>query len=635
MMRRRMISLTAAAAAIVAPAALFAQSVPDARGDTSVFRPLSELAAPNQFRGASGAPGPRYWQQRADYRIEATLDTAQKTIRGSETIRYRNNSPDSLRYVWLQVDQNLYRPGSIGSYLNPSDSRWGVGGFQGGIDVAAARVNGAAVTPYIHDTMMRLDLPRPLAPGATAELAMSWSFRIPEHGSDRMAREGELYEMAQWFPRMAVYDDVSGWNTLPYIGQGEFYRELGDYDVAITVPANYVVAATGLLQNPAEVLTAAQRTRLAQAQRSQQQVSVITAGEVGTAATRPGMTGTKTWRWRAENVIDFAWAASPRFRWDSASRDGVQCHAFYQPDAAAWVTGADMTCFSIHEFSTRWLKYPYPQATSVAGPVGGMEYPMFVMVHAGGDERSVFGTIAHEHGHEWFPMIVQSNERLYAWMDEGFNTFIDTWANDTRFPGTDTRAAYRAQYEQFLRAGNDPVLMTPPDRLSRTQLGIAAYRKPAYALHLLRDEVIGAQAFDAGFREYARRWAFKHPTPADFFRTMEDVSGRDLSWFWRGWFYQATPLDQAVEAVTTTAGQNGGPARVAVRLTSHGVVMPVRLRITLANGQTQDVRLPEQVWFGGNAYTYETEAPAQVTRVELDPENRMPDANRSNNVWGR
>ena len=620
---------------LLAPAAAVAQTQPDPRGDTSAFRPI-DLPAPNVYRTASGAPGPRYWQQRADYRIEATLDTAQKSIRGSETVVYRNNSPDTLRFVWMQVDQNLYRPGSIGAYNNPADSRWGVRGFQGGIDVSDVRVNGAAVRPYIYDTMMRLDLPHPLAPGGTAMLAMRWQFRVPEHGSDRMAREGELYEIAQWHPRMAVYDDVSGWNTLPYIGQGEFYRELGDFDVAITVPAGYVVAATGLLQNPAEVLTPAQRDRLARAARSAQQVAIITAAEAGTAAARPRTSGTMTWRWRAANVIDFAWAASPRFRWDSETLDGVQCHAYHQPDATAWTTAADMTCFSIREFSRRWLKYPYPQATSVAGPVGGMEYPMFVMVHASGPERSVFGTIAHEHGHEWFPMIVQDNERLYAWMDEGFNTLIDTWANDTRYPGTDTKAGYRAQYEQFRAAGNDPVLLTPPDRLARTQLGIAAYRKPAYALHLLRDEVIGPEAFDAAFREYARRWAFKHPQPSDFFRTMEDVSGRDLSWFWRGWFYQATPLDQAVEEVTSAQAEGGAGTVATVKLVNHGLVMPVRLRLTLANGSRVDVRLPEQVWFGGDTYTYTSDPlPAAVTKVEVDHDNRMPDANRTNNVWGR
>ena len=617
------------------PTAAAAQHAPDARADTSVFRPL-DLPAPNEYRSASGAPGPRYWQQRADHRIEAALDTAAETLSGRQTVRYRNHSPDTLRFVWMQLEQNLYRPGSAGSFLHAADSRWGARGFRGGVDVRDVRVAGEAVTPYVWETLMRIDLPRPLAPGGTVELSMAWRFAIPEYGSDRMARQGDLYEMAQWFPKMAVYDDVSGWNTEPYLGQGEFYRELGDYDVSITVPAGFVVAATGVLQNPAEVLTPQQRERLARAARTDEQVAVITEAEAGTAVASPRREGTATWRFRAKDVIDFAWAASPRFRWDSESWDGIQCHAFYQPDAVAWRTAADMTCFSIREFSTRWLRYPYPQATSVAGPVGGMEYPMLVMVHAGGTEQGVFGTIAHEHGHEWFPMVVQSNERRHAWMDEGFNTFIDTWAGDLRYPGTDAKAGYRAQYETALRTGADPIVMTPPDRLPRTSVGLAAYRKPALALHLLRDEVVGEAAFDAGFREYLRRWAFRKPTPADFFRTMEDVTGRPLDWFWRGWLLTSGQLDQAVENVASDPLEGGGGFNTAVRLSSRGgVVMPVALRLVMLDGTTRDVRLPEQVWFGGDTYLYVVRTPAQVTRVEVDPENRLPDVNRTNNVWGR
>ncbi|MBB4634877.1 M1 family metallopeptidase [Longimicrobium terrae] len=628
----RTLSRAAVLAAAVAALPLAAQNAPEAGGDTSIFRPLS-LAAPNQFRSASGMPGQAYWQQRADYRITAQLDTAAETISGSQTVRYRNNSPDTLRFVWMQVDQNLYAENSVGSFINPADSRWGARSFGGGMNMREVSVSGRPVTPHIDGTMMRLDLPRPLAPGESVEMSMAWSFIIPEYGSDRMARQGDLYQIAQWHPRMAVYDDVSGWNTLPYIGQGEFYREIGDYDVSITVPAGFTVGATGTLQNPGEVLTSAQVSRLARAARDTAQVAIITAEEAGTAAASPRRTGTSTWRFRARNVIDFAWAASPRFRWDSESWNGVQCHSLYQPDATAWTTAADMTCFSIREFS-RWYPYPYPQATSVAGPVGGMEYPMFVMVHAGGSEQSVFSTIAHEHGHNWFPMIVQNNERMYAWMDEGFNTFIDTWANDLRYPGMDSKAAYRQQYETFQRAGNDPILMLPPDRIPRTQLGIAAYRKPALALHMLRDEVLGEETFDRAFKEYARRWAFRHPQPTDFFRTMEDVSGRKLDWFWRGWFFTSGTLDQSVDGVTSTAGNGGFTA--AVRLGNRGgVVMPVRLRLTLSNGETRDVRIPEQVWFNGPAYTYTVGVPAQVTRAEIDPDNRLPDTNRTNNVWGR
>lgn len=293
-----------------------------------------------------------------------------------------------------------------------------------------------------------------------------------------------------------------------------------------------------------------------------------------------------------------------------------------------------MTCFSIREFSDRWFPYPYPQATSVAGPVGGMEYPMFVMVHADGDEQGVFGTIAHEHGHEWFPMIVQNNERRYAWMDEGFNTFIDAWANDLRYPGTDTKAVYRARYAAAVADGTDRPIMTPPDRLPRTSLGVAAYRKPAMALHLLRGKVIGPQAFDAAFREYVRRWAFKHPQPADFFRTMEDVSGRDLEWFWRGWFYDRDVLDQAITSVEQTEAERGGYIATLNLASETPLRMPVDLHLILANGETRDLSLPVEIWYGGESYAYSVHVPARVVGVTVDPRNELPDANRTNNSWG-
>ena len=622
-----------AALALALPAALPAQHAGEARGDTSVFRPL-DLAAPNVYRSATGAPGPRYWQQRADHRIAASLDTATHVVRGTETIRYRNSSPETLRFVWLTAEQNLYRPGSKGSFQNPSDSRWGARDFAGGMEFSYVRAGGATVQPYVDDTMMRLDLPRPLAPGQTVELELGWSFPVPEHGSDRMGRRGRLYEIAQWFPRMAVFDDVSGWNTEPYLGQGEFYREFGDYDVSITVPAGFVGAATGVLQNPGEVLTAAQRERLARAARTEEQVAIITAEEAGTAGARAG---TRTWRFRAENVQDFAWAASPRFRWDSETWEGVRCHAFYEPEATSWTTAADMTCFSIREFSTRWFRYPYPQATSVAGPGGGMEYPMFVFVGSDDDVEGVFSTIAHEHGHEWFPLVVGSNERRYAWMDEGFDTFIDHWTGALRYPGDTvqyTKPQVRAAYESLRDRGGDPVVNTPPDRILRTSLGVAAYYKPALMLHLLRDVVVGPQAFDAAFREYVRRWAYRHPTPADFFRTMHDVTGEDLSWFWRGWLYTDQPLDQAVTGVTSTAEEDSTFTATVSLASLTPVVMPLRLRLELGNGETRDVELPATVWYGGNAYTLVTRVPAAVTGVLIDPADALPDRNRGNNAWG-
>ena len=620
--------------ALALPRGARAQGDPaaDPRGDTSIFRVL-DLPAPNELRDAAGRPGPAYWQQRADYRIQAALDTTTKSISGSETIHYTNNSPDTLRFVWLQVDQNIYRPGSLGSDVFPAQSRWGANNFAGGIDIKYARAGTTELKPYVWDTMMRLDLPAPLAPHAAVDLQLAWSFPVPVHGSDRMGRQGRLYEIAQWYPRMAVYDDVRGWNTDPYLGQGEFYLEYGDFDVSLTVPADYVLAATGTLENPEQVLTAAQRDRLRQAAGSAEQVAIITPAEVGRAPTRPTTSGTLTWHFTARNTRDFAWAGAPDFLWDATSRDGVLCNALYQPTAAQpWRQGADLTCFAIDTFSKEWLKYPYPQATSVAGPVNGMEYPMFVMVSSRGGLEDIATTIFHEHGHEWFPMTVGSNERRYVFMDEGFNTFIDQFANDTRFPTMNTPAADMRGYEMAAAMGVDQPLMTPADRINPTGLGFTGYQKPGMVLNLLRGVVLDTATFDDGFRTYLRRWAFKHPMPWDFFRTMDNVSGRDLSWFWREWFYTTDRVDLAVDTVLQIPVSGG--VRVQIRLSSRQAgVMPVPMRLTLANGQTRDVDLPVQIWYGGRSYLFTADLPARLTRVELDPAGLIPDLDRRNNSW--
>ncbi len=631
---RAVITAALLSTALLLPRAARAQGDPAAepRGDTSIFRAL-DLPAPNQLRDAAGRPGPAYWQQRADYRIQATLDTVARTIRGSETVHYSNNSPDTLRFVWLQVDQNLYRPGSLGSDVFPAQSRWGANNFAGGIDIKYARAGAAELKPYIWDTLMRLDLPTPLAPHQAVDLQLGWSFPVPIHGSDRMGRLGRLYEIAQWYPRMAVYDDVRGWNTDPYIGQGEFYLEYGDFDVSLTVPADYVVAATGTLENPEQVLTAAQRDRLRQAAGSATQVAIIAPAEAGRPATRPTTSGTLTWHFTAKNTRDFAWAGAPDFLWDAVSRDGVFCNAFYEPFAAQpWRQGAELTCFAIGTFSRQWYRYPYPQATSVAGPVGGMEYPMFVMVSAMGGPQDIATTIFHEHGHEWFPMTVGSNERRFVFMDEGFNTFIDQWPNDRRFPTMNTAASDERGYEMAAAMGLDQPMMTPADRILPNGLGFTGYQKPGMVLNLLRSVVLDTAAFDDGFRSYIRRWAFKHPMPWDFFRTMENVSGRDLAWFWREWFYTTDRVDQAVDTVVQIP--LGAGVRAQVRLSSRGgAVMPVLMRLTLASGEKRDVKLPVQVWYGGNTYIFTGDLPARITRVELDPEGVIPDLNRRNNVW--
>lgn len=618
---------------LAVPAA--AQHAEDAAAARAAFRPLN-LPTPNAYRSADGSPGPRYWQQRADYVIQATLDTATQSIRGTETIHYRNDSPDTLELVWLYVEQNLYRPGSEGSYVYPANTRFGDRGFQGGMEIRTASVDGKSVEPAISDTRMRLDLPGPLQPGKSIQIRISWSFPIPQHGSDRMGRRGSLYEIAQWYPRMAVYDDVRGWNTDPYLGLGEFFLEYGDFDVSVTAPAGFVVAATGTLQNPGEVLTEAERSRLERARESTQKVEIIGPDEVGKATTRPRTSGTLTWHFVAKNVRDVVWAASPKFLWDAQATRGTLCQAFYEPDAAdAWRTASDMTCFSIRHFSDRWFPYPYPAATSVAGLVGGMEYPMVVFVHSGGEEKRIFETINHELGHQWFPMVVGSNERRFFWQDEGLNTFIDGFNVKERYPDSKPVSELVANYDTAVAQGIDLPSMTVADRIPMGSFGEVSYTKPALALRLLREEVLGPERFDRAFRTYIHRWAYKHPRPADFFRTMESVAGADLDWFWREWFYTAPRLDESLTSVAQQGLNDGSTIAQIVLATRPGMVMPVDMRLFLEGGRTVDVRLPVQIWYHGPEYVYTLRLPKSLVGVEIDPDHVYPDQDRLNDVWGQ
>jgi hypothetical protein len=638
-----MLALTFVLAALQQPAAL-----PPQMGDTSPFRRLA-LPAANLIREGSGRPGPHYWQQRADYTIRATLDTATHTVAGAETIRYTNHSPDTLSYLWLQLDQNIYRANSRGAALNPTDARFSGRGFEGGytIDyVRAVRRTGSravsrpALATTLNGTMMRVELDRPLPPGQAATLELAYSFEVPEHGSDRLGREqfaaGWLYEVAEWYPRLAVYDDVRGWNTEQYLGQGEFYLEYGDFDVTITVPRSFVVAATGTLANPLDVLTAAQRARLAQAAKSDTTVPIIAKTEVGQAFTRPaGATPTLTWHFTARNVRDVAWAAAANFIWDASGYDGALIQSFYPTEANAdWARSTEYARHSIKHYSEKWFPYPYPTAINVAGPVGGMEYPMIVFCGDRAGGRGLFGVTTHELGHQWFPMVVGSNERLYAWMDEGFNSFINIYSGMAFYHDTVPQGRGVApQWARFAATGLDEPPILAADRVNPRLLGQIEYNKPATGLYLLRQHILAdTSRFDAAFREYIRRWAYKHPTPADFFRTMEDALGEDLSWFWRGWFFRTDVVDQAVDSVRTRSDSAGTTAFVF--LSSPGALpMPVDLRLSYVNGAADTVRLPVEIWFLGNRYVYDRKVPADVVKVEIDPGQNFPDVRRENNVW--
>ncbi len=620
--------------------------------EPSPFQRL-ELPTPTTLRTGSGAPGPGYWQQRVSYVIKASLDTAGKSVSGEERITYANHSPDTLRYVWLQLDQNLFNDHSRGFFVFGQDPRFGSHGAQVSVSLttvaepAAPPAKGKAgrrATPLayaVNGTMMRVDLARPLPPGGRQALELAWSFPFGPNGN-RMGTEeidgSTVYEVAQWYPRLAVYDDVRGWNTEQYLGQGEFYLEYGSFDVSLTVPTDMLVAATGVLQNPDEVLTAVQRARLARARTSSETVVIRGKAEIGDSSSRPPTTrATLTWHFTADSVRDFAWAAARHFIWDAVGVNGGKTMAmsFYPPSAdSIWNRATQYAKAAIEHYSKQWLAFPYPVASNVNGIEGGMEYPMIVFCHNRTDPVALYSVTDHEFGHTWFPMIVGSNERLYGWMDEGFNSFMNHYNFPMQFPNTPLPTA-RGVPETYLKnakSGNEQPIMMPADRMRTTEnWRQGLYNKPAVGLVLLREHITSPERFDPVFREYIRRWAFKHPTPADFFRTMEDGLGEDLSWFWRSWFYTTAQLDQAADSVARSDSA-GGFSRVYLRSVG-SMPMPVELALAMEDGTTRRVSLPVEVWYAGDQYSLLVPGPGKVTGVIVDPEGWYPDVDRGNNSW--
>jgi len=615
-------------------------------GDVSPFRRL-DLPTPNTIRTGAGAPGSDYWQQRVDYVIRASLDTAAQRVTGEEQITYTNNSPDTLRYLWLQLDQNLFNSLSRGFRLFQQDSRFGTRGAEGGVTLTRvaqpavpaqrgrAAIPGSPLKYLVNGTLMKVDLARPIPPGGRQLLDIGWSFPFGPN-SNRMGLEmidgSHVYEVAQWYPRLAVYDDVRGWNSEQYLGQGEFYLEYGSFDVSISVPANMLVAATGTLRNPAQVLTATQRARLTRARSSDSTVVIRGADEVSDPASRPpSRSGMHTWRFTADSVRDFAWAAARHFVWDAARANGGKTLAmsFYPPSAEpVWNQSTQYVRFAVDHYSS-WYRYPYPVAINVNGIEGGMEYPMIVFCHNRTDPQALFSVTDHEIGHSWFPMIVGNNERRYPWMDEGFNTFMNRYNWDKKYPGAYNRRGDPGIYIPFALSGKEESIMTPADRIGGS-LSTTAYTKPGLGLILLRDHIIGRERFDPAFKQYITRWAYKHPTPADFFRSVEDGVGEDLSWFWRSWFYTTETLDQAVDSVASDSGSIA--SRIYLR-NAGAMPMPVELGLVMDDGTTKQLSLPVEVWYGGNRYSLLIPEAKKVVRVTIDPKKLYPDVRRGNNVW--
>jgi hypothetical protein len=619
---------------------------------SELFGPMTWPITGSEVRSASGQPGPKYWQNRADYTIKATLtEAADTTITGEVTIAYTNNSPDNLNYLWLQLDQNLFKPDSRGAATTPTTGdRFDVRGFsRGGYHVSTVSVTYMGKTytvkPVITDARMQVRLQTGLpAKGGKVQVRVNYNFSIPNYGADRMGRkkfkDGYVYEIAQWYPRMCVYDDVEGWNTLPYMGLGEFYCEYGDFDYYVTTPANMVVVGSGDLQNPAQVLTATQMSRLTQARASDKSVLIVKPEEIGQASTRPAAGGNLTWHFKMLNSRDVSWAASKAFIWDAArvnfpsGRKGIAMSAYPVESAGndSWSRSTEYLKNSMEIYSKAYYEYPWNSAVSVSGVALGMEYPGIIFCLSNLKNKQLWGDVTHEIGHNWFPMIVGSNERKYMWQDEGFNTFINEYASQQFNHGeyTDTTSRPARTLMRSLLRNQDP-LMTAPEAMNMRDYGLY-YVKTSLGLNMLRNVVLGHDRFDYAFHEYIQHWALKHPTPYDFFRTMNSAAGEDLNWFWKGWFFTTWKLDQAITDVKYVNNDAANGALITL-VNKEKLAMPVDLKIVQVGGKTETIHLPVEIWQRGGTWTFKYPSTMAIESITLDPDNQLPDADLKNNVF--
>ena len=743
------------AVALCAASSANADSVRQTKGSyEDKFRQLEgeDWPTPTDYRNASGAPGHQYWQQKVDYDIKMRLDEPKRLITGSAVVRYRNNAPDDLPYLWLLLDQNDNKRDSIAALSDTvSGDKISLGEirrvkrmqeWEGGFNITAVRdAQGKSLPFSITDSLLRIELPEAVkAGGGETGFTIEWSFPMVENkvvggrsGYECFTQAGEdgncIFEGAQWFPRLAVYSDYEGWHNKAFLGSGEFTLEFGDYRVALTVPDDHVVASSGELQNPDAVLSAAQRQRLETSKTAKDPVYIVTPEEA-VAAERGKPNGEKTWIFSADNVRDFAWASSRKFAWDAlgVKQDSVEqplimAMSFFPKEARPlWdAYSTKSIAHTIDVYSRFSFPYPYPTAQSVNGPVGGMEYPMITfngprpvkdkktgnLTYTEAAKYRLIGVVIHEIGHIYFPMIVNSDERQWTWMDEGLNTFLQFQAEklwDKDFP---SRRGEPKDIAEYMVSQNQMPLMTQSD--SVLQFGANGYGKPATALTILRETIMGREKFDRAFKEYANRWRFKHPTPYDFFRTMEESSGVDLDWFWRGWFYSTDHVDIALDRViraridsgdpelesaaskrekdkqpkSLTASRNDEPTIIERDPTTRdfynetdeftvtaeerrkaeeadkkltpeeraaravkdnfyrfsfrnigGLVMPVILKMDFADGTSETVRIPAEVWrYDPKAVTWQYVTTKTLARAELDPLWETADADRSNNIF--
>lgn len=620
------------------------------------YLPVFNPTAGNQYRSANGAPGPMYWQNSADYLIHATLNEKDTSITGDVTISYTNNSPDKLDYIWLQLDQSIFSSTSRGAAATAvSETRFSAHGFYtSGYHIAGVSVtyNGKTykVQPVITDTRMQLRLNSPMMPkGDKITVKVDFSFTIPLYGADRMGRmytdKGVIYEIAQWYPRMCVYDDVEGWNTLPYMGLGEFYCEYGNFDYYITAPSEMIVYGSGDLQNAAQVLTAEEIKRLSLAAKSDKTVSIIKADEIGKRKMLPGTKGNLTWHFKMKNSRDVAWVASKALVWDAAKinlpsgRKAIAMSAYPAESVGdtAWSRATEYLKTSIEIYSKDFFEYPWNSAVNIGAVVSGMEYPGMIFCDYKEKKAGLWFLIAHEIGHNWYPMIVGSNERRYMWQDEGFNSYINYYAADLFNNGEYAKdpALFNKDYFAYLDVNALPKrrypLMVVPEAMDLDEF-TQYYSKTAYGLKMLRNVVVGKDRFDYAFRKYTEAWAFKHPTPYDFFHYINSAAGEDLNWFWKEWFFTNWTLDQAITGVKYAGNDPSKGALITIE-NKGKMILPVIVKVVQSNGEAGNIQLPVEIWKRGGTWTFKYSSKSKIDKVILDPENVLPDVDRKNNEW--
>lgn len=702
-----------------------------AQSTDNLFQPfISEWPSPNECRLGSGAPGPGYWQQQADYKIKVTLDPEARTITGSETVTYTNHSPHTLDYLWLQLDQNIRKHQSVGRQLNPvfpmteqadlANAGTRNQPFEGGYTLQkVADAGGKALDHYVGETNLRINLQEALKPGASFSFQVEWSYPINDatlegrSGFEYFLEDGNnVFEIAQFYPRMCAYDDQTGWQNRPFYGAAEFALDFGDYEVEITAPSNQVVAATGTLLNAGEVLEKEQMKRWEKMMKTEGEVQFIITKEEAEKNEKSKAKGMKTWKFKAENVRDFAFAASKKFVWDAGRVEVggkmVTAQSLYPKEGMplwdAYATHVVM--HTLKTYSKYSLDYPYPQATAIHGAVWGMEYPMICFC-GGRPSRTGFysrttkyrmiGVIIHEVGHNFFPMIVNSDERRWAWMDEGLNSFLEYLTEREFEPDFPHRRGPADDFSLTMFLSDHDPIMTNPESIRNN--GAISYNKVATGLVMLRELILGPEAFDYAFRSYSNRWKFKRPHPADFFRSMEDASGQDLDWFWRGWFYGEELVDFEISEVkhyffprtedfqkasntypshevertdnfyiegkpslkdkytgnvkAWDRTQSANEKAIAGMVADHkeregnlfhiysitienkgGCVMPIVMETVDGEGNRENHRLPAQIWFkGAKDFTYEFRSEKEIVAFNLDGLRLLPDPDRSNNLY--